>query len=281
MAFAHFRPLYLGLSLLLLASAAGAQSLTGPAEGGAGTDRFDRQLTGECRVPASKVYRLGPLNRVRSALEEKRPIKILALGPPWSGSLRSASAAYQAELREELERVLPGIALELEERSLSGDVTPDEPDRFMNIVAEVQPDLVLWNVGINSALARVEVDQFTNFLSETLAWLRSHGLDILPIEPPYFTPIALDEHYGLLVAAIREAAVRNEAPVVMRFAAMRYLSQKEPEESRDQFRLHALSQRCLPKFVARTIELSIQAAAPPSAPSGGTAPATSEPGKQP
>src|SRR5947209_5438502 len=68
------------LGLFLLARPAMGQSGVAPRlEPPQGSEAA---LSPECRVPASELYALAPLPRIRSAVEEKRPIKVLALGPP-------------------------------------------------------------------------------------------------------------------------------------------------------------------------------------------------------
>src|SRR5215210_7450403 len=97
-----------GVSLCVLALPAIGQS-----EGAlrnAGQSR-EARLSPECRVPASELYDLAPLQRVRTAVEQKEPLKVLALGPP-SPSARGGGtglAPYPLRLEHELEKVLAGV----------------------------------------------------------------------------------------------------------------------------------------------------------------------------
>src|SRR4051812_5074659 len=70
----------LALSMFLLAIPAHAGSGDSPPQPVA--ENAEANLSPECRVPASELYNLAPLQRVRTAIEQKGPLKVLALGPP-------------------------------------------------------------------------------------------------------------------------------------------------------------------------------------------------------
>ena len=55
----------------------------------------------------------------------------------------------------------------------------------MNMAGETEPDLIVWQVGINDALAQAEITAFAEALDEILAWFRSHDIDAVLVEPPY------------------------------------------------------------------------------------------------
>src|SRR5437764_1360748 len=119
-------------------------------------------LSPECRVPAWELYALAPLPRIRSALDEKRPIKVLALGPASLSGVGQGGGLppYPVRLEHELERVLPGVDVTVEGRSLPGEITAQATGTIMNIGTEVAPDLIVWQVGIGDALAKAEIAPF-------------------------------------------------------------------------------------------------------------------------
>src|SRR3954464_15991988 len=156
-----------GVSLFLAASPAWAQSgeevpadlhSAGPADPG---------LSAECFVPDGKLFALAPLEGVKAALDEKRPVKVLALGSPAMSALGSGTASYPAWLEHELERLLPGSDFVLERRVTSGEDLEDAVDRIKGVVAEVEPDLVIWKVGTPAMLARIDPEEFARSLDET------------------------------------------------------------------------------------------------------------------
>jgi hypothetical protein len=117
--------------------------------GAEGPQVLDTSLSRDCRVPGSKLYTLAQLRAVRAALHEGRPLKVLALGPSGTGGVGSgsASATYPSRLEEELEKRFSGIDVVVEHRSLPGDITADAIERFTALVTEIEPNLVVWQVG--------------------------------------------------------------------------------------------------------------------------------------
>jgi hypothetical protein len=220
---------------------------------------MDARVSPECRTPSAKLYAPGPLPNTALAVELKRPIRVLALGNFPSGGYGSGPGAtkYTAVIQAELERVLTGVPIEVEARRMAGETVTGAPEYITNTVMEVRPDLVIWSAGTYDALARVEIDSFVRQVAETLEWLRSRQIDAVVVEPPYAAAVADDEHYSLLVKRLRETAERLRVPVVLRYEAMRYLASQQPSTAGQHFRLHDLSRRCTPEYVARAIDASL------------------------
>src|SRR5829696_7191323 len=100
--------LALGVGVFLLAApAVGQQTDASPNE----VQQSPDALSQECHVPASLLYSLAPLQQVRSAVEQRHRLKVLALGPTSaSGAVAGTGlAAYPARLEHELEKVLRGV----------------------------------------------------------------------------------------------------------------------------------------------------------------------------
>src|SRR4051794_22920846 len=90
----------------------------------------------------------------------------------------------------------------------------------MNVATEVEPDLMVWQVGINDVLAKAEIVPFSEALDEVLKWLRAHDIEAVLVEPPYTAAMATDDHFAELIAAIRSRARQNKVPLVRRSAAL-------------------------------------------------------------
>ena len=105
---------------------------------------------------------------------------MLALGPP-SPSARGGGtglAPYPVRLEHELEKVLAGVDVTVQGRTLPGDITAQAVGTIMNIASETEPELIVWQVGIDDALAQAEIAPFAGALDEILAWFRSHEIDV-------------------------------------------------------------------------------------------------------
>jgi acyl-CoA thioesterase I len=228
-------------------------------------DTLDASLSPECRAPADKLYRVADLKRVAAILGEMRPLKVLALGAS-GGDLGAgpASPTYGSRLEQELRKVLSTSNLDVETRGIPGEMTSDAPEHIENAVTEIRPDLLIWKVGLHDALARTELEPFATSVRELVDWLHSHEIDVILVDPPYTAAVADDDYYQSLVGAIGDIALRAGTPLVLRYSALRFLSQQKTDAARNQFLLHELGRRCVPEYVARVIALSIRGSNPPS-----------------
>jgi acyl-CoA thioesterase I len=230
----------------------------------------DSSLSPECRVPGSKLYTLASLRGVKAALKERRVIRVLAIGSSSTSGVGASSpqATYPARLEGELEKMFSDdVDFEVVNRGVSGEIASDAADRMRNTVAEVDPDLVIWQVGTNDALARVDVESFTQELDDTVKWLKSHNIDVVLVDPQYTASLARHDYYGRIVKAIEDVARKDRVPLVRRFEAMRHLAGQQKTRgylALDQFHLNDLGYRCMAEHVARAITVGlIQAEMPP------------------
>ena len=125
-------------------------------------------------------------------------------------ALGTGSASYPAWLERELERLLPGSDFVMEHRAISGEVLEDASERIKGLVAETEPDLVIWKVGTPEMLARVDAEAFARSLDETVRWLKEHHIDVVLVDPQYTMSLADDPSYRRVAASV-EAVGRTHA----------------------------------------------------------------------
>ncbi|SFL88477.1 SGNH/GDSL hydrolase family protein [Methylobacterium pseudosasicola] len=242
------------LTALILGALAPAAAAEQPADPGAG----EPGLSQECRVPGAQLYTMAKLGAVRSALGENRPLKILAIG---GSAAPGASASYPAKLEAALEKALPKTDVTIDHRGLPGEIASGAAERLRTMVAEAEPDLVVWQVGTHDAIARVDADAFASALSEAVAWIRSHGIDVVLVDPIYTASMAADVDYNRIVDAVRTVAGQQQVPLVRRYEALHYLSSRSDKGEGHmlgrQFRLNDLGLRCMAEHVALTIATSL------------------------
>jgi len=217
----------------------------------------------ECRVPGSQLYSVAGLAAAKAALEARHVLRILAIG---GSSAPGASASYPVKLEAALEQAMPHVDVVIDHRGLPGEIASGAAERLRNMVAELEPDLVIWQVGTHDALARVDADVFATALAETVQWIKGHEIDVVLVNPVYTASLADDEYYTSLVRKVQEVAEHEGVPLVQRYEAMRYLSglsQKgEGHLLGSQFRLNELGLRCMAEHVTRAITLSLLQADP-------------------
>ncbi len=241
-----------GLLCLLAASPAMAQQPAGEVAGA------ERGLSPECRVPGSQLYTIAKLRAVKAALIAKRPVRVLAVG---GSAAPGASASYPVKLAAALEQALPDVDVVIEHRGLQGEIASGAAEHMRTMVAESEPDLVIWQVGTHDALARVEIDAFAGALDEAIAWIKSHGIDVVLVDPLYTASMAADAYYNQMVTTVRTVAAKAKVPLVQRYEALRYLSARtdkgEGHMLGRQFRLNDLGLRCMAEHVTLAIAASV------------------------
>src|SRR5215218_765135 len=129
----------------------------------------------------------------RRVLLDGPTLNVLAVGPSavTRRGDRGGTAPFPVRLQQELERVLPGVDVSVTGGRL-GEITARATDTLMHLVGEVEPDLIVWQVGTNDALAHAEIAPFAEALDVSLKWLRSHEVDVILVEPPYTSAMAND-----------------------------------------------------------------------------------------
>lgn len=220
------------------------------------------QYSSACRVKSPAFEGRAPLRTVRRALREKRPLRVLAIGSSSTVGVGASSpvASYPVVLENDLEGFLHGFDVEMITRGLSGESANEAAERLKLEVAENRPDLVVWQVGTNDAMARVEESEFSALLRETLTWLAQNRVDVVLIDPQYVERLAEDDNYLAIVKAIAAIAREKRVLLVQRFEAMADLARQRSNGAylaADRFHLNDLGYRCMAEYAARAIVAGI------------------------
>lgn len=226
--------------------------------------RVPLQVSSECKVKSPTFEGRSPLTVVRKALKEKRPIRVLAVGTSSSlgGDGPTALASYPVRLENDIEGLLRGIDVEMTSRAIAAEISDEATQRLQLEVAELKPDLLVWQVGTNDAMARVEKEAFAGPLERMLKWLATNHIDVVLIDPQYVEKVANDEHYKMIVATIAEVARGHRVLLVHRFDAMADMARQDKARPDDadkgnRFRLIDLGYRCMAEYAARAIVAGI------------------------
>lgn len=262
------------VSVALLVSggvAAIAQEVTPPAW----TDSFrtaalsevPKQLSSDCKVKAPAFEGKAPLKKLRRALIERRPVRVLAIGSSSTAGVGASSPrfSYPVRLENDLEGFIKGADVEMITRGIGGEIAAAAAERLKLEVADQRPDLVVWQVGTNDAMARVDDDDFKDLLRSTLKWLKKAKVDVVLIDPQYTQRLASDDHYRAIVSGIADVAREEKVLLVHRFDAMSDLAQRNGEKTYivgDGLHLNDLGYRCMAEYAARAIVAGILADEP-------------------
>lgn len=238
----------------------------------AALSRVASEFSSDCKVKNAFGPRYA-LRGLRRALKERRPtLEILAIGSSSTVGIGASSpaASYPVRLASNLESFLAGYDVEIINRGLSGETGQPAAERIKLEVADNKPDLVIWQVGTNDAMARVDDEDFADVLRSTLRWLAEHRVDVILIDPQYVERLANDEHYTSIVKTIAEVARQERVLLVHRFDAMADLAKQRGNAAflaHDRFHLNDLGYRCMAEYAARAIVAGILQAEAETVPS--------------
>jgi acyl-CoA thioesterase-1 len=232
------------------------------------------QLSRDCSIKSAAFEGRAPLRSMRRALRESRPIKVMAIGSSSIVGVGASSpvAGYTVRLERDLEGFLKGFDVDLIPRGMSGEEAESTASRIKTEVLENRPDLVVWQVGTNDAIARVGEERFSTCLRSTLDWLAKQRVDVVLVNPQYVDRLARDDYYRKIVEIIADVAREQRVLVVDRYQAMAELAHQNGNNTylaSDRFHLNDLGYRCMAEYSARAIVSGIlQADAEPGTAAG-------------
>jgi len=211
-----------------------------------------------------------PLPNSASAIQQRKKIKILAIGASSAAVLGTGRGGTPPLLERILEHTIKGLDVEIINRGFSGELAEAAGERLKIEVALNHPDIVLWQVGTNDAFAQVPVDTFQLSVSNTVRWLKSHRIDVILVGLHYMKQLAKDEHYQAIRASLRRVASSENVLRIGRYEAMEVLARTAqtsgPLEPQD-FGLSETSYNCMAQYIARTITVGVFARLPKTNPS--------------
>jgi lysophospholipase L1-like esterase len=214
-------------------------------------------LSPQCDVPSSSIAAPAPLPNVTATLETRKTIRVLAIGSSSTFGVGASSGSknYPAQLTDILEKALKGINVEIVNRGVSGEVAKTTAERLRVEVALTHPDLVLWQLGTNDALARVPVEEFEETVTSTVEWLKENKIDVVLVGLQYTSRFARDDNYAAIRDALRKIASQQNILYVRRFEAMRYISsvRNAPIVSNDDLHLNDLGYHCMAEHIAHAV----------------------------
>ena len=212
----------------------------------------------DCQIGSTAIVEESPLPHVAAALQSRKQLKILAIGASPVLSRRVHGTAET--VRQLLRKSVQGLDVVMINRGVSGELSAQAAARIKNEVALTEPDLVLWQVGTNDALAYVPLDEFETTIVDTLAWLKEHKVDVVLVGLQYVDQMALDDNYRAVRDLLRKLAAKENIMIVRRYEAQQFLARAESGGGGlvpDEFQRTEAGYVCLSQYMARAITLGI------------------------
>lgn len=217
---------------------------------GAPVSEAEAGVSPGCRLPDVFVNLPGTLKRTERLVDTNRPVRIFALGPYLSEPDRAE--LRRNRLQSELEQRLPWMRFEFIDAPRVSRLAGDDFEAIRREVAKNEPDLVIWQVGAQDAIAATDLDDFEATLRQAAGWLAKRGIDLVLIDPPFVPGVAHEPIYGRIVRKIGEVSERVGLNLFRRYASSRHLALEQqrlasPPADADQRRV------CMSELVAEAI----------------------------
>ena len=219
-------------------------------------------LSASCEAPAQDIAVNGPLPNVTKALGAHKTLQILAIGSASAASLgvEAGIKSYPVQLEDILKEALKGVDIDIINRGTGGEVAQTSADRIRSEVALTKPDLVLWQLGTNDALSRIDPEQFIDTVKSTIDWLKANDTDVVLVGLQYTTRFAKDESYYAIRTALGKIAKEENVLYVKRYDAMKFISQTRAKVhlmASDNYHLSALGTQCMAEHVAQAMTANL------------------------
>jgi acyl-CoA thioesterase-1 len=216
----------------------------------------------DCQIGNESIVEQSPLPNVAAALQKRQNIRILAIGSSSPSGRRGAriGGGQGEQIRDILQNAIKGLDVVMVNRGVSGELSAQAASRIRNEVALQDPDLVLWQVGTNDALAYVPLDELEATIVETIHWLREHKVDVVLAGLQYVDRMSQDDHYKAVRELLRKIAAKENVMIVRRYEAQQFLQKAENSGGGlvpDEFQSSEAGYACLSQYMARAITLGV------------------------
>ena len=232
-------------------------------------------LSRSCQPGATALASETPLPRVAEALAQRKTLRILSMGAA-PGRVTTRGGDYTDVIESMLENAIKGVDVVMINRGVSGELAANAATRMKNEVALEEPDLVLWQVGTNDALAYVGSAEFAATVKDQIDWLKAHKVDVVLVGLQFAPQMLRDAHYVRIRDTLRNVAAAENVIVVRFFEAMQIVEQAAREgaaPAAEEFERSEEGYNCLAQYVARAITLGVFAKALPKRDQPAAAPA--------
>jgi lysophospholipase L1-like esterase len=215
-----------------------------------------------CDVPAIDIAAPSTLPNVTLAMQKGEKVRILAIGSSSTlgSGASSKSRSYPSQLEAILEHALKGVDVVIVNRGVAGEVAETTAERIKSEVALRKPDLVLWQLGTNDALARIPTRDFEQTVRSTLHWLKENKIDVVLVGVQYTSRLARDPNYIAIRDSLQKIAAEENVLYVRRYDAMRFIAQTRTNlqlMAGDNFHLNDLGYQCMAEHVAHAVIVSL------------------------
>jgi acyl-CoA thioesterase I len=217
-----------------------------------------------CKAPQELVRFKAPLRHLADEIKRAEAITIVALGSSSTAGTGASgrAACYPSRLQVELNERYPHKRFSVINLGVGGQLASTMLQRIRAEVLPERPALVIWQAGVNDAIADVGLEEFRNTLRRGADQLTQQGIDLILLDMQYYPRSEYVAGYRDYLNAMREVGKEKNVPVLHRFDIMRYWvasSQFSPHEllAPDRFHANDLTYGCLADILADAIHAGV------------------------
>lgn len=213
----------------------------------------------DCQAGSTAIATDYPLPNVAAALRQRKQIKILAVGTSSAVRRGSWRGGHTDEARQILQEAIKGLDVVMINRGVGGELSAQAVERIQNEVALNEPDLVIWQVGTDDALAYIPLAEFESTVVDLVRWLKAHKVDVVLVGLQFVDSMEQDDHYRGVRELLRKVAAKENVMIVQRYEAQRLLTRAQDSRrlSPDEFERSESGYVCLAQYLAQAISVGI------------------------
>ena len=213
----------------------------------------------DCRASAQLLDLGNPLEIARQAVAEKKELRVVAMGSSSTQGYGATnpSFSYPAQLKLKLDEALLGVAVHVFNKGIGGQDAEEMTARMRSDVFPEHAQLVIWQVGTNSAIRRFPLDKFADRLRAGIDIGKSIGAEFVLMNLQYVPAIVAlpdEEEYARVMA---DVAREKKTGLFKRFEIMRsWYNDGMPYAqfvTNDGLHLNDFGQKCIGRLLARSI----------------------------
>jgi hypothetical protein len=178
----------------------------------------------DCPLPNYLLFGDSALERVHTAVTNKKALKILVVGTASSTlpGRDGAQSAFPARLEAALKRRLSGVPVTVITLARPRQTARQLADLLEKQVLDEKPDLVVWQSGTFDALQGTDPELYRASVAEGVEFAHAHGADVILMNMQYSPRTESMIALGGYADGMRWAAREFEVPLFDRLAIMRH-----------------------------------------------------------
>ena len=213
----------------------------------------------KCRASRRLLDLGNPLENARASIADKKELRIVAMGSSSTQGYGASNPAfaYPAQLKMNLDKLLPGVEVHVFNKGVGGEDAEEEIKRMKADVDGHKAQVVVWQVGTNSAIRRTPLDTFAEKVRAGIDIGRALGPEFVLMNLQYVPAVVAlpdEEEYARVMA---EVAKEKNVGLFRRFEIMRaWYNDGMPYAqfvTNDGLHLNDFGQKCIGRLLSLSI----------------------------